>query len=60
MNAVAVELAVGGCAEMVFDVARSLHVIGISGAALELMEDSAIRLAEDVGENVEPAAMCHA
>ncbi len=39
---VAVEFAVGGGAEMVFHVARSVHVLGLEAAALEFVEDGAV------------------
>ncbi len=60
MNLVAVELAVGRSAEMVLDVARALDVVGRGRAALELVEDDVVRLAHDLGEHVQPAAMRHA
>ncbi len=60
MHMVAVEGAVGGGAEMIFDVARPLHVERIGAAALELVEDLAIGFGQHVGQHVEPAAMGHA
>ena len=45
---------------MVLDVARALDVLGIGGIALELGEDRGERLAHEVGQHVEPAAMRHA
>src|SRR5690242_17391195 len=60
MDLVVVEGAVTRGAEMVFDVARALDVLGIGGIALELGEDRGEGLAEEIGEHVEPAAMWHA
>jgi hypothetical protein len=45
-------------AHVVLDVAAALLPLGIG--VLELLEDATRALAEDVGENVEPAAMGHA
>ena len=45
---------------MVLHVARALDVVGLERAALELVEDGAVRLAHDVGEHVEAPAMRHA
>ena len=45
MHLVAVELAVRRGAEMVLHVARTFDVVGCEGAALELVEDRAVRLA---------------
>ncbi len=55
-----VELAVGRGAEMVFHVARSADILGIGGAARELVEDDAEALGQHIGEHVEAAAMGHA
>ncbi len=60
MHLVAVELAVGRGAEVIFDVARALDLVGRGRAALELVEDDAVRLAHHLGQHVEPAAMRHA
>ncbi len=60
MDEVAVEAAVRRGAEMVFDVARALHVFGIGGIALEFGEHGGKGLAHHVGQHVEPAAMRHA
>ena len=60
MDAVAVELAVRRGAEMVLDVARAFDLVGRGRAALELVEDGAVRLAHHLAEHVEPAAMGHA
>ena len=45
---------------MILDVARAFDVVGRGRAALELVEDDVVRLAHDLGEHVEPAAMGHA
>src|SRR5438045_3755783 len=45
---------------MIFDVAGALDRVGISRAALEFMEQGAMRLAHHLGQHVEPAAMRHA
>src|SRR5947209_4199577 len=60
MHPVAVELAVGGGAEVILHVARALDIVGSGRAALELVEDRAMRLAHHLGEDVEPPAMRHA
>ncbi len=60
MHAVAVEFAVGRGAQVVLHVARALDLIGGGGAALELVEDGAVRLAHHLRQHVEPAAMRHA
>ncbi len=60
MDEIAVEAAVARRAEMVFDVARALHVLGIDGIALEFREHGGERLAHHVGEHVQAAAMRHA
>ena len=60
MDPVAVELAVGRGAEMIFDVAGAFDRIRIGGAALEFMEQRAMRLAHHLGQHVEAAAMRHA
>ena len=53
-------VAVGRGAEVVLDVARALDLVRLEGAALELVEDRAVRLAHHVGQHVEAAAMGHA
>src|SRR4029079_16611083 len=60
MDLVAVELAIGGGAEMVFDVAGALDVVGRGWSALELVEDDAVGLAEHLRQHVQAAAMGHA
>jgi hypothetical protein len=47
-------------AEMVLHVARALHVVGRERAALELVEEGAVRLAHHLRQHVEAAAMGHA
>src|SRR5262245_19828568 len=60
MHAVAVELAVGRGAEVVLHVARALDLVRRRGAALELVEDGAMRLAHHLRQHVESAAVGHA
>ena len=60
MDLVVVELAVRRRAEMIFDVAGALDRVGIGRAALEFMEQRAMRLAHHLGQHVEAAAMRHA
>ena len=60
VDLVAVELAVRRGAEVVLDVARALDLLRRGRAALELVEDGAVRLAHHLAEHVEPAAMRHA
>ena len=59
MDLDSVELAVGRGAEVIFDVARAADVGRIGRSAGELVEDRAIGLAHDVGEDVEAAAVGH-
>ena len=60
MDAVAVELAVGRGAEVILDVAGAFDRVGIGRAALELVEQRAVRLAHHLRQHVEAAAMRHA
>ena len=60
MDPVAVELAVGRGAEMIFDVAGAFDRVRIGRAALEFVEQRAVRLAHHLGQHVEAAAMRHA
>src|SRR6185437_1147000 len=59
MHLVAVELAVRRGAEMVFDVAGAIDLVGRGRTALELVEDDAVRLAHHLAQHIEPAAMSH-
>src|SRR4051795_11450009 len=59
MNPVVVELAIRRGAEMVFDVAGAFDGVGIGRAALELVEQRAVRLAHHLRQHVEAAAMRH-
>ncbi len=60
MHLVAVELAVCGGAKVILDVARSIDRVGRSRAALELVEDDAVRLAHHLAEHIEAPAVGHA
>ncbi|MBA7468558.1 hypothetical protein ES707_03809 [subsurface metagenome] len=60
MDLVAVELAVAGSAEVILDVAGAFDRVRIGRAALEFMEQRAVRLAHHLRQHVEPAAMRHA
>ncbi len=60
VHPVAIEFAVRRGAEVVLDVAGARHVVGRRRAALEFVEDGAMRLAHHLGEHVEAAAMGHA
>src|SRR3546814_5559528 len=60
MNVMAVELAVGGSAEVILDVARALDTLGVRRVTGEFREDRAVRLAHHVRKNFQPAAMRHA
>ncbi len=60
MHLVVVEVAIRRRAEMIFDVARAFDIVGREGAALEFVEDGAVRLAHHLAEHIEPAAMRHA
>ncbi len=60
VNLVAVELTVRRSAQMVLHVARTFHVVRRIGAALELVEDGAMRLAHDLAEHVQTATVGHA
>ena len=57
MHLVAVELAVRRGAEVILHVARAFDVVRREGAALELVEQRAVRLAHHLGQHVEAAAM---
>jgi hypothetical protein len=60
VHLVVVELAVARCAEMILHVARTLDFIRRRRAALEFVEQGAMRLAHHLGQYVEAAAMGHA
>src|SRR3984957_4084850 len=60
MDLVVVEFAVRRDAEMIFDVAGAFDSVGIGRAALEFVEQRAVRLAQHLGQHVEPPAMRHA
>ncbi len=45
---------------MIFDVARTFHIVGIERAALELVKQRPMRLGHQLGQNVEAPAMGHA
>ncbi len=60
MDRLPADFAVARSAEMVFDVAGAVDVLGIGRIALELGEDRGKRFADEIGEHVEPAAMRHA
>ena len=54
-----VELPVRRGAKVIFDVARAADVGRVGGATGEFVEDRPVRLAHDVGEDVQPTAMSH-
>ena len=60
VHVVAVEGAIGRGAEVILHVARAFDVVRLERAALELVEDRAVRLGHDAGEHVEAPAMRHA
>ncbi len=60
MHLIAVELAIGRRAEMVLHVAGAFDFVGRRRAALEFVEQRAVRLAHHLGENVQAAAVRHA
>ena len=60
MHAIAVELAIRRGAEVIFYVAGAFDFVGSPRPALELVKDRPVRLAHDLGQHVEPAAVCHA
>src|SRR5262249_39356834 len=60
MDSIAVEVPVGGGAKMIFDVARAFDIIRRKGAALEFVENGPMRLAHDLGENIQASAVGHA
>ncbi len=60
VHAVLVELAVGRGAQVIFHVTRAFDIVGLGGAAAELVEDGAVGLGHDVGEHVEAPAVRHA
>jgi len=53
------DLAVARGTKMVFDVARTVDVLGVGRIPLELREDRSKGLADKIGEHIEPAAMWH-
>ena len=59
MEAAALEVAVGGGAKVVLDVARAPLQLRRPADTLELGEDGSQRLVHDMGEDVEPPAMRH-
>ncbi len=60
VHAASGDVHVGRGAEVVFDVARALHIVGLEALAAELGEHRGERLLHDVDQRVEPAAMRHA
>ena len=60
MHLVLIELAIRRGAEMVFHVAGAFDLVRRRRAALEFVEDGAVRLGHDLRQHVEPAAMRHA
>ena len=60
VHLVAVELAVRRGAEVILHVARAFDVFRRRRAALELVEQHAVRLAHDLRQHIEAAAMRHA
>ena len=60
MNLVAVKLAVRRCSKVIFDVARSLDIVGGVRATLELVENGPVRFAHHLAQDVETAAVGHA
>ena len=59
VDLIAVELAVGRGAEVIFDIARPADVVGVGAPPGEFVEDRAVRLAHDVGENIQAPAVRH-
>ena len=60
MDLPSIDLDIGAGAQMVFHIARAMHVIGIGRAAFEFGEDLGVGLLDHIHEHVEPAAMGHA
>src|SRR5690242_21012454 len=60
MHLVAVELAVRRCAQVIFDVTRAFDLLRRRRAALEFMEQRAVRLAHHLREHVQAPAVRHA
>ena len=60
MDIVAIEHAIRRCTEMVLHVARTFDIVRRVRAALEFMEQSAVRLRHHLREHVQTAAMGHA
>ena len=60
MNGAPADFAVDRGAEVVFDVARAVNMLGVGRIALELGKDRGERLADEIGEQVEAPAMRHA
>ena len=51
VNRIAIETAVRGRAEVVFHIARAIHVLGLEAAALKLVEDRAVGFGHHVGQH---------
>src|SRR5262249_19757238 len=60
VDCLAADLAIARCALMVFDVARTVHMLGIGQIALKFGEYRRQGLADEIGEHVEAPAMRHA
>ena len=60
VHGVGVKGAVGGGAEVVFHVARAIHIFGLVGAALEFVENRLVGLLHHVGQDVQTAPVRHA
>ena len=59
MNGVAVEFTIRRCAEVIFHVTRTLNGIRFVAAALEFMENRAVRFAHEVRENRQAPTVWH-
>ena len=59
VDGVAVELPVARRAEVVFHIARPVHVLGLEAAALKLVEDRAVGLGHHVGQHRQTTPVRH-
>jgi len=60
VNDVAVEITIGGGAEVILHIAGAFHVVRRGRVSLKLGQDRDMGLAHDIGEDVQTAAVRHA
>ena len=60
MHRIAIKLAIRGSAEVIFYIARSIHILGLERAALKFVKDRAIGFGHHIGQHGQTAAVGHA